>query len=488
MARIFALFTVLAALVGFAPWLVPLAKQSVRLVEARDDPAAIADLGLADLDAAAVAKEIEAALAADDVALASSFVALADARAIAIDPDLRARVAAANGALASTLRGAKEFGMGFLTGQPSDLAGLAGAATGDLMVWGDIRDAGREGWKLAQGEDADELILGLSAVGIAVTAGTYATVGASLPVRVGITLVKVAKRTGKLSAALGRTFMRAVRQSVDFVALRRLLKAPGAVDGPALKGVVRSDRLTALTRMLDDVAVVQSKAGTRAALEGLRIADNGNDLRRVARLADAKGPQTLAILKTLGRGAILITGALLKLVWWVFVAAAYVYLLVSSFNAFCVSCARATWGGRRGWRRRGTDGAARPRRRWWRRREAPACLALPEEPRLETRPPAPDPSDARGRAEAERFAAAVREAAALAQAPAQRTRASDDFRPEALREDGGRASNFRPTAAPDDAARRDRVQLGLPPSGAPRVQIGKRILFPRPRGRSPDQF
>ena len=486
MARIFALFTVLAALLGSAPWLVPVAKQSLRLMEARDDPAAIADLGLADLDAARIDREVSAALAGDDVALANSFLALADARGIAVDPALRARVTAANGALASTLRGAKEFGMGFITGEPSDLAGLAGAATGDLMVWGDIRDASREGWKLAQGEDADELILGLSAVGIAVTAGTYVTVGASLPVRAGITLVKVAKRTGKLSAALGRSFMRAVRQSVDFVALRRLLNAPGAVDGPALKGVVRTTHLKSLTRMLDDVAVVQSKAGTRAALEGLRVADNAGDLRRVARLADAKGPQTLAILKTLGRGAILITGALLKLVWWVFVAVVYVYLLVSSFNAFCVSCARATWGGRRG-RRRHAEGAP-ARRRWWRRREEPVCVALPEEPRFEVRRPAPDPLDARGRAEAERFAAAVREAAALARAPAERIKASDDFRSDASREQGGLAKGPRQAAGPDEAARRDRVQLGHTPSGATRVQIGKRILFPRPSGRLPDQF
>lgn len=468
MARIFALFTVLAALVGFSPWLVPVAKQSVRLVEARDDPAAIADFGLADLDAARVAQEIERALAADDVALANSFVALADARKIAVAPALRERVAAANSTLASTLRGAKEFGMGFITGEPTDLAGLAGAATGDLMVWGDIRDATRESWKLAQGEDADELILGLSAVGIAVTAGTYATVGASLPVRVGITLVKVAKRTGKLSAALGRTLMRAVRQSVDLVALRRLLKAPGAVDGPALKGVVRSDRLAALTRMLDDVAVVQSKAGTRAALEGLRIADNGNDLRRVARLADAKGPQTLAILKTLGRGAILITGALLKLVWWVFVAAVYVYLLVSSFNAFCVSCARATWGGRRGRRRHRQGSAPDGRGRWWRRQQAPVCLALPEEPRLLARRPAPE---AAGGAEAERFAAAAREAMALAQAPAEG--ASEEFR----------RNDPRQPAVPEDGARPVRA-----PAGAARVQIGKRVLYPRPRGRFPDQI
>lgn len=160
----------------------------------------------------------------------------------------------------------------------------------------------------------DELILGLSAVGIALTAGTYATGGTSpLPLR---------NHAGEGGGAhrqalrrLARTLARAVREGVDFAALRRLAAHPGAVDWAALKGVVRSDHVAGLVRMLDDVAVVQAKAGTRAALEGLRVADDGRDLARVARLAEAKGGQTLAILKTLGRGAgVVITRALLKLV------------------------------------------------------------------------------------------------------------------------------------------------------------------------------
>lgn len=341
--RIFALLALVAALLGAAPWLVPLAKESARLVAARDDPAALADLGLRTFSAADAASAVEAALAADDAELAASYVALADARGLALPAELQAKVEAAAAPTAEALRAARNFGAGFVTGQPEDLSGLTGALVGDLMVWGDIRDASREGWKLARGEEADELILGLSAVGLALTAGTYATGGASLPVRAGITLVKVGKRTGKLSAALARTLMRAVRESVDLAALRRLAGNPAAADAAALKGVVRTDRAAGLARMLDDVAVVQAKAGTRAALEGLKVADNGRDLARVARLAEAKGGQTLAILKTLGRGAIVVTGALLTLVWWGVAALAYVYLAVSSVNGFCVACARRLW-------------------------------------------------------------------------------------------------------------------------------------------------
>ena len=49
--------------------------------------------------------------------------------------------------------------------RPEDLSGLAGTAFGDLFVFGDIRDAVREGTRLATGQQADELILGLACVG-----------------------------------------------------------------------------------------------------------------------------------------------------------------------------------------------------------------------------------------------------------------------------------------------------------------------------------
>jgi len=347
MGRLIALFTAFAMLLGALPWLAPVAKTGLRFVAAHDDPVAIADLALAQTDPAVIVRGLDDAVKQDDAALAQSYIELADARHIPVPGALRAQAVAMQGAGAEALRTARDFGAGFITGQPEGLAGLAGAATSDLMVWGDIRDASREGLKLARGEEADQLLLGLSAVGLAVTAGTYATFGASLPVRAGISLVKAAKTTGRLSAALARTLTHAVKEAVDFAALARMAKAPAAVDKAALKSVVRPDRLAGLTRMLDDVALVQSKAGTRAALEGLRVADNAGDLKRLARLSEAKGGQTLAILKTLGRGAVVVTALLVKLAWWALAAACYAFALVSSFNAFCVGCARLTWRRRR---------------------------------------------------------------------------------------------------------------------------------------------
>jgi len=56
--------------------------------------------------------------------------------------------------------------------------------------------------RLAAGGEADELVLGLACVGLAVTAATYATLGAGVPARVGLTAIKAARQTGRGGAAL----------------------------------------------------------------------------------------------------------------------------------------------------------------------------------------------------------------------------------------------------------------------------------------------
>ncbi len=101
--------------------------------------------------------------------------------------------------MASAARHAGNFARGLFTGEPDDMVSFAGTAVGDLFVFGDVRDAARESYRLARGEAADEMVLGLACVGLAVTAGTYASLGLGAPARVGLTLVKVARKSGRMS-------------------------------------------------------------------------------------------------------------------------------------------------------------------------------------------------------------------------------------------------------------------------------------------------
>jgi hypothetical protein len=276
-----------AASLAVAAWFcVPRGYQAASELAAQDDPARLADLALKSFDGNAARREIEAALAAQDADLARSFVELAAERGIVIDPALNEQVEAAVRASTSTRHTVQSFVSGFVFGEPDDMAGIAGTALGDLLVFGDVRDAVREGSRMARGEEANKLVLGLSIGGLAITAGTLASAGIGTPARIGASLIKAAGKSGRIGARLARAL---------------------AVEG--------AENIVKLT---GDLGRIQAKAGTKAALDGVRLAETPAEVGRVASLAVAKGGKTRAILKLLGRGAIVLTASLFDLAWWIF--------------------------------------------------------------------------------------------------------------------------------------------------------------------------
>jgi hypothetical protein len=332
--------TVAALCATAAYGVLPLAHESYRLLEAQDEPAALADIAVAKALSAPVARtEIENALNNQDPELAASFLSLARDRGIAVDPQLAQRVDDANAVGAQVVRAAANFGHGLVTGAPEDLAGLAGTATGDVFVFGDIRDAVREGRHLARGEPADELILGLACAGILVTAATYATLGAAAPERIGLSFVKAARRTGRLAAPVAEWMTRSVREVVDTKTLAAAL-SKASITAPAealrlARDAVKLDRAESVMATMRDVGRVRAKAGTRAALEGLKLSESPRDVARLARLAETKGGKTRAILKLVGRAGFVLTAAVIDLLSWIFTAFCMVF-------GFCSAVKRTT--------------------------------------------------------------------------------------------------------------------------------------------------
>ena len=319
-------------------YVVPRGFEAGHLFAIEDDPEAIAERALASRFNSDLAnREIEAALAAKDSDLAKSFVDLATDRQVALAPGLAERVNVAVAEDASASQVAQNFAHGLVTGEPDDMAGLAGTALGDLFVFGDIRDAVREGSRLASGQEADELILGLACVGLAITAGTYVTGGLAAPVRMGLTVAKAARKTGRLSAGLAARVSRMVRGVIDGPALRR---AAGSfsISEPQLavraaRDAVKVERAGGLVDMARNVGRVQAKAGTKAALDGLKIAETPAEVARVAKLAEKSGSRTRAILKTAGRGAIALSLATFNLTTWIVGALFTLVMFIASLKS-----------------------------------------------------------------------------------------------------------------------------------------------------------
>jgi len=177
---------------------------------------------------ALLADNIEAALKEGDADLAASFVELARERNIAVSDDLSKRVSDAVTETNSSSHFAKRFATGLVTGNADDVASLSGTVAGDLFVFGDIRDVVREGKHLAMGEETDRLVLGLAAAGLAVTAATYVSVGGAAPLRAGLTMVKDARKVGRLGEGLTEWAGRSAREVVDAPVLQQAV-ATGSV-------------------------------------------------------------------------------------------------------------------------------------------------------------------------------------------------------------------------------------------------------------------
>jgi hypothetical protein len=318
----------------------PHARDAGAILAAQDDPAQLADIQLDSVlrnNQAMVAENIEAALDANDADLAGSFVDLAAEKGISVSDELSRRVSNAVAEQNSTSQFAKRFATGLVTGNADDVASLSGTIAGDLFVFGDIRDVVREGKHLAMGEDTDRLILGLATAGLAVTAATYVSVGGVAPLRAGLTLVKDARKVGRLGEGLTQWAGRSARQIVDAPMLQNAV-ASGSVLRPgqtvtAIKAAFRAEKAGALVRLAKDVGRVSEKAGMRGALDTLRIAEGPKDVARAARLAESKGGQTRAILKVLGRGALLLAAGAFNLTLWVFGALLALFGFLSSIKA-----------------------------------------------------------------------------------------------------------------------------------------------------------
>jgi hypothetical protein len=318
----------------------PQARDAAAILAAQDDPPVLSDLQLNSVlrnNSAAIADNIEAALAAGDADLASSFVELAREKNIAVTDDLTRRVSDAVTEANSTSQIARRFATGLATGNADDVASLSGTVAGDLFVFGDIRDIVREGKHLAMGEDTDHLVLGLAAAGLAVTAATYVSVGGAAPLRAGLTLVKDARKVGRLGEGLTQWAGRSARGMVDGPMLQQAV-ATGSVLRPgqtmtAIKAAFRAEKAGALVRLAKDVGRVGEKAGMRGAVDTLKIAEGPKDVARAARLAESKGGQTRAILKVLGRGALLLAAGAFNLTLWVFGALLALFGFLSSIKA-----------------------------------------------------------------------------------------------------------------------------------------------------------
>lgn len=147
-----------------------------------------------------------------------------------------------------------EVGSGAVTGSGDSPEALAGAIAADLFVFGDLRDLVIQGAKAARGEDSDEVIVALSALGLVLTATPSLDLGTAM--------LKFARRVGALTEGFARQLLRVSREAFD----QRRWEPVGDI--------------------AEDAATLTRRSGPAATTAIFRQIDNPAQLRLATRWAD----------------------------------------------------------------------------------------------------------------------------------------------------------------------------------------------------------
>jgi len=177
--------------------------------------------------------------------------------------------------------------------------GLVCALGVELTPIGDARVLWNEGHAYANGEEVDDLSVALAGVGLAATVAIVASAGSSAPVKGGVAILRVARKAGSLSPALTA---RLTRLGSTLVNWQKLPRTPRAMlNKGAFQDALNPRVLAESTALVGDLDRIRRAVPAAGALALLPYIDNGQDARRVARLAEAAGAKSVAVMHRLGK-------------------------------------------------------------------------------------------------------------------------------------------------------------------------------------------
>ncbi len=171
----------------------------------------------------------------------------------------------------------------------------------DLTPAGDIIGVVKESKNLLFGEEVDMFELGLSTIGLGATVLAPLTGGTSASIKMGTSIVKTAKRMGRLSPSLIRFVKNAVTEAIDWNQVARTRPQTFAAD---LGRAARPAAIRPLLSLVDNLAVINRSVGVPQTLHLLKAIDTPDDARAIARVAEVTRGRTVGVFELLGKNRI----------------------------------------------------------------------------------------------------------------------------------------------------------------------------------------
>lgn len=253
-------------------------------------------------------RRVSTALDRNDVDDATMYAEVAQYMERPLMPATQKRLDDSLTTAATIARNAGQFATGFVTGEGTSAAGLAGAVTSDVTVVGDVRDIAGEGGKMLAGQPYSELILGLSVVGVAATAATVATGGGGVVAKAGVSLLKVAKRAGTLTVEFARELTRLVGRAVNTPELTRVLRSTNLRDLRATEEAITSYahgvKKAEIFPVLGRLGTISSNAGPAETVRLMRYVHSTGELEDVAAMSGKLGKKTRGVIELTGKASL----------------------------------------------------------------------------------------------------------------------------------------------------------------------------------------
>ena len=232
-----------------------------------------------------------------------------------------------------SLRNTKEFSSGFWTGKGESAIGISGSILSDMTVVGDVRDLSTEGIKFANDKKYDKVVLSVAAVGVGLSVSQLLSTGASTPLKVGASVIKIAKKTGKLSKAFLGVISSKLAKAVDMKILKK-------IDFSSLNAIkknktlfLKSLKLKGISKLFGNINKIKKNTSVFDTVSILKYVDNEKELTKVVKLSSKYKKNTKGVLKVLGKTALRGSSKIIK---YTTVFISQLILAIFSFIGFLI--------------------------------------------------------------------------------------------------------------------------------------------------------
>jgi len=204
----------------------------------------------------------------------------------------------------SFIRNIKDFIYGFSKGEADNVASLSGSIVSDFTLVGDVRDMYKEGNKMSKNEDYDKLILSISTIGVALSVSSYLTLGLSAPLKIGASIIKVAKKSNKLSALFIKNITSKINKTIDTSLLKNIKWTSLKSIKDSTSTFYKNINIQPIKKVFTSISKIKKNTSNIDTINLIKYVDNEKDLVKMTKISDKFKGNTVAVFKVLGKGAL----------------------------------------------------------------------------------------------------------------------------------------------------------------------------------------